>query len=123
MINEQKPGGCQFETPFDHIQDVNEYVLAARTYYAERNKNPAWLEPADEDTAMDYLAGCVAGWIILREQLPIDSRERMTQIIESVIDALRKLQSSMPEDQAELKRELLHLLRRQFIVRKGDSQS
>jgi hypothetical protein len=58
---------------------------------------------------MNYLSGCVAGWIILYEQLPIDSKERMTQIIESVIDALRKLQSSMPEDQSELKRELLHL--------------
>src|SRR5262245_6457816 len=113
MMNDQKPGGAQFVTPFDHIQDVNDFVLAARAHWAERNKNPAWLEPADEDTAMDYLAGCVAGWIILREQVPIDSKERMTQIFESVIDVLRKLQSSMPEDQAELKREILHLLRRQ----------
>jgi hypothetical protein len=72
---------------------------------------------------MDYLYGCVAGWIALREQVPIDSRERITQIFESVISALRKIQSSMPEDQGELKRELLHLLRRQYIMRKGDSQS
>jgi hypothetical protein len=40
-----------------------------------------------------------------------------------MINALRKIQSSMPEDEANLKRELLRLFRRQFIVRKGDSQS
>jgi hypothetical protein len=123
MTNDQNPRGAQFETPFDHIKDVNEFVLAARAYWAERNKNPDWLELADEDAAMDYLLGCVAGWIVLREQLPIDSKERVTQIFESVINALRKIQSSMPEDQAELRRDLLHLLRRQYIVRKGDSQS
>jgi hypothetical protein len=123
MTNDQIPREYQFETPFDHIHDVNEFVLAGRAYWAERNKVPAGQELLDDDAAMDYLLGCVAGWIVLREQVPIDSKERVTQIFESVIDALRKIQSSMPEDQAELRRELLHLLRRQYIVRKGDSQS
>jgi hypothetical protein len=79
--------------------------------------------PLDEDAAMDFLFSCVAGWIIMREPVPIDRKERMTQIFESMINALRKIQSSMPEDEANLKRELLRLFRRQFIVRKGDSQS
>jgi len=125
MTNDQNPRGAQFETPFDHIKDVNEFVLAARASLAEKNAMPA--APMDEDTAedaaMDYLLACIVGWIILREQVPIDSKERMTQIFESVINTLRKIQSYMPEDQGELKRDLLHMLRRQFIVRKGDSQS
>ena len=125
MINDQNPGGAQFETPFDHIQDVNEFVLAARASLAEKNAMPA--APMDEDTAddaaMDFLLVVLAAWIILREAVPVDSKERLTQIIESVITALRRIQSTLPDDQAELKRELLHLLRRQFIIRKGDSQS
>jgi hypothetical protein len=50
MINEQKPGGCQFETPFDHIQDINELVLAARAYWAEKNEMSP--ELMDDDTGM-----------------------------------------------------------------------
>jgi hypothetical protein len=123
MINDQNPRGAQFETPFDHIKDVNEFVLAARASWAEKNEVPAGQELLDDDAAMDYLLACVAGWIILREQVPIDSKERMTQIFESVINTLRKIQSFMPEDQAELRRDLLHLFRRQYIIRKGDSQS
>jgi|SRR5215510_8030015 len=80
MTNDQIPRGYQFETPFDHIKDVNEFVLAARAYWAERNEAPAGEELLDDDAAMDYLSGCVAGWIVLREQVPIDSKERVTQI-------------------------------------------
>jgi hypothetical protein len=123
MTNDQIPKGPQFETPFDHIKDVNEFVLAARAAWAEKNKVPAGQELLDDDAAMDYLLVCVANWIILREQVPIDSKERMSQIFESVINTLRKLQSFMPEDQEELRRDLLHLLRRQYIIRKGDSPS
>jgi len=56
---------------------------------------------------MDYLSACLIGWIVMHEQVPIDSKERMTQIIESMIKALRGIQSSLPEDQEELKRGLL----------------
>jgi len=124
-MNYQKPEGFQFETPFDHIQDVNEFVLAARAYWAEKNAMSPELmdDDTEDDAAMDFILALLASWIILREPVPVDSKERLTQIIESVITALRRIQSALPDDQAELKRELLHLLRRQFIVRKGDSQS
>ena len=123
MTNDQNPKGPQFETPFDHIKDVNEFILAARAAWAEKNKVTPGQELLDDDAAMDYLSVCVANWIILREQVPIDSKERMSQIFESVINTLRKLQSFLPEDQEELRRDLLHLFRRQYIIRKGDSQS
>ena len=80
-------------------------------------------EEASEDAAMDVLCAFLVGWIILREPLPVDSRERLAQVIDSIIAALRRLQALLPEDEAELKRELLHLLRRQFAIPKGDSPS
>jgi hypothetical protein len=123
MINDQKPRGCQFETPFDHIQDVNELVLAARAYWAEKNEMSPELMDDDtaDDTAMDFLLALLAGWIILREPVPVDSKERLTQIIEAVITALLRIQSALPDDQAELKKELRHMLRRQLVSRKSDS--
>src|SRR5215510_3043507 len=106
-----------FVTPFDHITDVNELVLAARADWAAKNDMPA--APMDEETAedaaMDFLLACLTGWIILREPVPIDSKERLTQIIESVIDGLRRIQSALPDDQETLKKELRHMLRRQLI--------
>jgi hypothetical protein len=125
MINSINPRQGQFKTPFDHITDVNEFVLAARAAWAEQNAMPA--TPMDEETAedaaMDFLCAVLVRWIILREPVPVDSRERLTQVIDSMIAALRRLQAALPEDEAELKRELLHLLRRQFAIQKGDSPS
>ena len=126
MINNMNPEKYQFETPFDHIHDVNEFVLAARAAWMEENEIPAQPPPIDEEEAkevaedalMDYLLACLIGWIVMQEQVPIDSKERMTQIIESMIKALRGIQSSLPEDQETLKTALLHALRRQYIIRK-----
>jgi hypothetical protein len=126
MINNMNPEKAQFETPFDYIHDVNEFVLAARAAWMEENEIPAERAPideeeakeAEEDAAMDYLSACLIGWIVMHEQVPIDSKERMTQIIESMINVLRKIQSVLPEDQEELKSGLLQMLRGQYIIRK-----
>ena len=110
MINHKKVG---FETPFDHIHDVIELILAARSFMAERDQISY---PLDEDTAMDaamdFAASLIAHWILIYEQPPIDSKERLTQIIESMIDGLRRIQSLLPDDQEEHKKELLHLITR-----------
>src|SRR5215467_2284645 len=127
MINNMNPEKYQFETPFDHIHGVNEFVLAARAAWMGENEIPAERAPiideeeareAEEEAAMDYLAACLIGWIVMHEQVPIDSKERMTQIIESMINLLRKIQSFLPEDQEELKSGLLQMLRGQYIIRK-----
>ena len=120
------PENYKFETPFDHIHDVNEFVLAARAAWKEEYGRPPQPPPMDEEEAkevmedalMDYLFGCLIGWIVMEEQVPKDSKERMTQIIESMIKALRGIQSSLPEDQETLKTALLGALRRQYIIRK-----
>jgi len=119
----QPPG--HFKTPFDHITDVNEFVLAARAAWIEQDAMPATPldEEASEDAAMDVLCAFLVGWIILREPLPVDSRERLAQVIDSIIAALRRLQALLPEDEGELKRALLSLLRRQFAIPKDDSPS
>lgn len=114
MINDQNLRG--FETPFDHIQDVNELVLAARAHWAAKNemspelRNDKWLD----DTTMDFAAALLAAWIILHEPVPVESKERLTQIIERVITCLRKIQSSSPDDPETFKKELRHMLRRQL---------
>lgn len=120
MINSNNPQQAGFETPFDHIQDVNELVLAARAAWAEKNAMPAapMDEDAEEDAALDFLLALLAGWIILREPVPVDSKERLTQIIDSMIDGLRRIQSALPDDRETLKKELRHMLRRQLVSRK-----
>ena len=120
MTNSNNPRQGQFETPFDHIHDVNELVLAARADWIAKSANPAvpMNEETAEDAAMDFVFSLLTGWIIMRAQPPIDSKERMTQIIDEVVGALRRIQSALPEDQAELRRDLLHMLRRQ-LVRRG----
>ena len=119
MTNDQNPRGAKFETPFDHIQDVNELVLAARADWAEKNEVPAPMDEATaEDAAMDLIIAILAGWIILREPVPVDSKERLTQIIESIIEGLRRIQSALPDDRETFKKELRHMLRRQLVSRK-----
>ena len=108
-----------FVTPFDHITDVNELVLAARADWAAKNDMPA--EPMDEETAedalMDLLYLCLGHWIIVHAQVPVDSKERVTEVIESMIAALRKLQATLPDDPETVKEDLRRLLRRQLISR------
>jgi hypothetical protein len=120
MINSNNPQQAGFETPFDHIEDVNELVLAARAAWAEQNEMPATPmdEESAEDTALDFVFALLAGWIILREPVPVDSKERLTQIIDSVIAGLRRIQSAMPDDREAFKKELRHMLRRQLVSRK-----
>jgi|SRR5215813_4001474 len=116
MMNSNNPGKAQFETPFDHITDVNELVLAARADWAEKNAMPS--APMDEETAedalMDILAACLTSWIIIHGQVPVDSKERLTEIIESMIDALRKMQALLPDDPETFKQELRLMLRRRL---------
>src|SRR5262245_37891913 len=96
-----------FEIPFDHIHDVNEFILAAHAF---REESVPLDKDVAMDAAMDFALSFIANWIIMCEQPPVDSKERVTQVIESIIDTLRRIQSLWPDDQEEHKKELLHLL-------------
>ena len=100
-----------FETPFDHIQDVNELVLAARARLGEEDERSP--EELNYDV-MDFSSALIANWIILYEPLPVDTKERFGQIIERLIIGLRKLLSTAPDDPETFKKELRHLLRCQL---------
>ena len=124
MINSVNPRQGQIETPFDHIEDVNELILAAR---AALNITPAVpmdeeAQDAEEDAAMDLLGAALSRWIILLEPVPVDSKERLTQITESMIDCLRRIQSLLPDHPETLKKDLRHMLRRQLAGRKRVSE-
>src|SRR5262245_49901134 len=96
-----------FEIPFDHIHDVNEFILAA---HAVCKKSVHLDKDVAIDVAIDFTLSVISNWIIMCEQPPVDSKERVTQVIESIIDTLRRIQSLWPDDQEEHKKELLHLL-------------
>src|SRR5262245_39002394 len=102
-----------FKTPFDHIHDVNEYISAARSFLEEKNQISI---PVDEDAAMDIASSFIVEWILLVGQPPVDSKERVTQIIESICDTLHRLGSLLPDDPEEVKKELLRLLRGQVSI-------
>jgi hypothetical protein len=108
----------QFETPFDHIQDINELVLAARAQLAGKDERSP--DELSYDV-MDFASALIANWIILREPVPVDTKERFGQIIERVIICLQKLLSYAPDDPETFKKELRHLLRCQLISRENSS--
>src|SRR5262249_58178267 len=87
-----------FVTPFDHITDVNELVLAARADWAAKNAMPS--APMDEETAedalMDILAACLTSWIIIMGKFPVHRRERLTENFNSLFNPLLKIQPPFP---------------------------
>jgi len=125
-MNRDNPQQAQFETPFDQIDDVNELILAARAAWPEMDLTPA--APMDKDAVevaddamMDILSSVLTAWIIMREPVPVDSKERLTQVIDSMIDLLRRIQSILPDDPETLKKDLCHMLRRQLRSQKSSS--
>ena len=103
-MSNNNPEKIEWETRFRNAQDVNELIRIARSAWAETKQAPAELIPLDEDAAMDLVSGYVSNWILMCERLPVDSKERVTQAVESLIDALRRLQSAFPDDPEELKK-------------------
>jgi hypothetical protein len=98
---------------------VNELIRTARSALAEANQIPAQIisldEEAAEDAAMDIAMGILSNWILLCGQLPADTKEGFTQNVASLIEALRRVQEIFTDDQVDLKREMLHQMKRMVI--------
>jgi hypothetical protein len=88
-------------------QDVNELIRTARSVMAEASLIPAQLTALDkeaaEDAALDLALGMLSNWILLCGQLPVDTKEGFTQNVESLIEALRRVQEIFTDDQVNLK--------------------
>ncbi len=70
----------------------------------------------DEDAALDLISGFISNWILLCGHLPIDSKEKVSETIQSLIDGLYKFQSLLLSDPSNtINKDILHLLKRMLI--------
>jgi len=109
-------GQSDLENQYRNAKDVNELIKIFRNGHIELNQLSADSIPLDDDAASDVMTGFISTWILLCGQLPIDSREKLNEAVQSLIDWLYKFQSHLLSDPSfNLNKDLLHMLKRALI--------
>ena len=112
-------GQSDLENQYRNAKDVNELISIFRNNHIEINHLSADSIPLDDDAAFDVISGFICSWILLCGQLPIDSREKLNEAVQSLIDYLYKFQSHLLSDPSfNIDKDLLHLLKR-VLIRPG----
>ena len=95
------------------IQEPNEFITVFRAMVAEENQMlESDLFPLTEDSAGDIIYNFLGVWLAMCAPLPIENREQVIATMDNMADMLKQLQKNLPENPEQLKRDLLHCLRR-----------
>lgn len=105
---------------FRKAQDLNELLATARRKMQEENGTgfPIEDEEVAEDAAMDFAWSTFCNWMLFFGPAQIEGQQQIQQIddaMDSFVGMLRKMQALFPRDEEELKKEVLHGLKRQLI--------
>ncbi len=95
------------------IQDPNEFITVFRAMVAEENQMlESDLFPLTEDSAGDIICNFLGIWLTMCAPLPIKNREHVIAVMDNMADMLKQMQALISENPEQLKRDLLHCLRR-----------
>lgn len=95
------------------IKDPNEFIAAFRAIVAEENQIPENdLFPLEEDSLQDIILNFFGLWLAMFVTLPVENREEIIAAINKMADTIKQAQNHIPDNPEQLKRFLLHCLRR-----------
>ena len=104
------------ENKLERISQVtspNEFITMFRSMLAEENHLPEnVIFPLDDDAASDVVYTTLGLWLAMCAPTPLETKVEVVASIDRMISLLKELQRHLPEDDGELKRDVLHCLRR-----------
>lgn len=98
------------------MEDVNEIIETFRLIIQGNSAvNFPLEEEAMEDSKVDMSLGFITTWILWFSLSPIEGRRQVDDAIDSLISTLQKVKTNLPTEDEQVKKEILHLLKRQLI--------
>jgi hypothetical protein len=104
------------ENRLERISQVtrpSEFVKMFRSMVAEENRlSEDTIFPLDDDAASDVVYTTLGLWLAMCATPPLEAKAEVAASIDRMISLLKELQRHLPEEERELKRDVLHCMRR-----------
>ncbi len=98
-------------------EDPDDFIKEWRKCTAEYNQmSDADLFPLQFEDTGDLAADFMGMWLAMRADLPVADKAKLSGAIDEMIAMLRWIQQCLPDDETELKREVLRCLKRSTRV-------
>ena len=95
------------------VTNLDEFIRMFRSMVAEENHLPEEaIFPLDNDTASDVVYTALGLWLAMCAPVPLETKAAVVASIDRMASLLQELQHLLPEDESELKRDILHCMRR-----------
>jgi len=95
------------------VTSPGEFIRMFRSMIAEENHLPKEaIFPLDDDAASDLLYTLLGMWLAMCAPIHLETKAEVISTIDRMATLLKELQRHLPEDDGELKRDILHCMRR-----------
>ena len=95
------------------LSSPDEFIRMFRSMTAEENQLPEEvIFPLDDDAASDLLYTMLGVWLAMCAEPPLETKEEVVAAIDRMVTLLKEMQGHLPEDREQLKRDVLHCMRR-----------
>jgi hypothetical protein len=91
----------------------DEFITMFRSMVAEENYlTEDAIFPLDDDAAADVIYTALGLWLAMCAPTPLETKADVVASIDRMASLLKEMPSHLPEDERELKRDVLHCMRR-----------